>query len=224
MRFCKCERGAKGQAYWKRKATETHQRKLTDLFANAGIPPRYQDLTIDTLVAQAGDDPAKKAAIAAAAEFVDNGYCIDPVDGRKRAGIILTGDYGVGKTGLLTPVLRAYLEQGQSGMWVESLDFLREIQRGYGDGSSDAKLDVVRTAGIILLDDLGAGAAATETDDKQRIIYDLIKHRHYHMLPTLITTNLSVNELVLKLGERTAQRILELCLWVKMGGRNLRGI
>jgi hypothetical protein len=41
----------------------------------------------------------------------------------------------VGKTGILTPVLRHSLEQGQPALWIEFYDFYLEVQSGYKDST-----------------------------------------------------------------------------------------
>ena len=61
-----------------------------------------------------------------------------------------------------------------------------------------------------------------ETDDRRRIIYQLINYRHNHDLPMLITTNLNGQQLADQFGGRTVERIIESCAWVKMEGQNLR--
>lgn len=228
--FCACAFGQKAQAFWRGKEAEAHQRKLGSLFVNAGIPAHFRSLTIDTMIERAGSDKGKKQAIDAVIELIDHGYVLDPRSGQPRPGIVLSGDFGRGKTGLLTPVLRHHIEQGRSGLWIEVYDFISEIQREYGRkreaGEPDLaaqKMDAAQNAGIILLDDMGdKSREKEETDDRRRIVYQVINYRHNHTLPMLITTNLTGKEMAVQFGARTFERIIESCAWISMAGKNLR--
>lgn len=223
VEFCDCTFGEKARAFWRMKEAEAHQRKLAKLFANAGIPAHFRDLTIETMIERAGDDEGKREAISAVVEYQEHGFVLDKRTGRPKPGIILSGEYGRGKTGLLTPVLRHAIEQGKSGLWIEVYDFIAEVQKGYNDGESNARLEAAQRADIILLDDLGDKSRdRAETDDRRRILYQLINYRHNHTLPMMITTNLTGPELAMQFGPRTFERIIESCAWINIGGRNLR--
>lgn len=210
-------------AYWRRKEAEAQQLRLNRLFAGANIPPHFRDFTIDTLIKRAGNDPKKRPAIAAVQQFVAAGVVACPITSRYKAGIVLSGEFGCGKTGLLTPALRATLEQGKSALWVEMYGFLGAVQQGYEDGDSNAKLTAAQRADVILLDDLGdVERSKPETDDRRRLLYELINYRHNNALPMLITTNCSADLIAKQMGTRTMERIFESCAWIEMGGRNLR--
>lgn len=175
------------------------------------------------LVERAGNDPEKRPAIAAVTQFIAEGVVTCPITSRYKAGIVLSGEFGCGKTGLLTPALRSMIEQGKSGLWVEMYGFLGAIQQGYEDGDSNAKLTAAQKADVILIDDLGdVERAKPETDDRRRLLYELINYRHNNALPMLITTNCDAELIARQLGTRTMERIFESCAWIQMGGRNLR--
>lgn len=221
--FCACKAGKAAYVFWQRKEAEVHQRRLNQLFAGAGIPAHFRDLTVETMIERAGNDPAKATAIDTVIQFVNGGVVLDPVTSRYKGGIILQGEFGCGKTGLLTPALRHVISQGKSGLWVEVYDFISAVQQGYTDGDSNAKLEAAQKADLILLDDLGdVERTRPETDDRRRIVYQLINYRHNNGLPMLITTNCEAPQLAMQLGPRTVERIFESCAWVGMGGRNLR--
>lgn len=219
VEFCSCDEGRRRVRDWDRILAGKNAAALTKLFEGAGIPSRFQGLTIDSLAAF--KDREKAQAIAAARELAENGYI--ETDKGPMNGLVLSGMFGMGKTGLLTPVLRAALDSGKSGLWIEVYDFIDAIQNGYSDGSADTKLEAAMRADIILLDDLGdPSRKGAETDDKRSIMYRLINYRHGQGLPMLISTNLTGPELAQQFGPRTFERIIESCAWVTMGGVNLR--
>lgn len=220
---CDCEAGQYILAHWQRKEAEAHQRRLAKLFLAAGIPAHFRDFTLETMIERAGDDHDKLDAIALVRQFLDDGLVLDPYTNRYKPGIILSGNFGCGKTGLLTPVLRRLIEQGKSGLWVEVYDLISAIQQGYADGDSNEKLNAAQRSDVILLDDLGdVTRNREETEDRRRIIYQIINYRHNNALPMLITTNCDAMQLTLQFGARTVERIVESCVWMPMGGRNLR--
>ena len=221
--FCECEIGQKVLDYWRVRAAKEGQKTLSAAFANAGIPEHFRDFTIESLIERSLGDKGKAEAIAAVSGYVENGYILDAATNRYKFGLVLSGDFGRGKTGLLTPVLRHMVAQGKTGLWIEMYDFLISVQSGYEDGSSLAKLEAAQRADVILLDDFGdKSRTQPETDDRKRILYQLVNYRHNAGLPMLITTNLTAAEIGVQFGQRIAERILESCAWVKVSGENLR--
>lgn len=218
VQFCDCEAGQRFKAAEQRKLTEKHQAQLGATFTRAGIPAHFHGLTIDTLAELVGDDPGKAKAIEAARSMIATGYYAG------KPGIYLFGEYGCGKTGVLTPVLRHFLDQGHSGLWMEFYDFTEEIQSKYGKGEEASQaMDLVRGVEWLLMDDVGDAARNNpETDDKRRLLYQIVNHRHNHVRPMLITSNLPPDRFAAQFGERTLERIIESCALVRISGRNLR--
>lgn len=221
VKFCDCDLGQATERYWKRRENKLRLDRLAHLFDQAGIPSRFLEHTIDSFIQIAGDDPEKQEAIDACQQMIENGAAIDS-RGKPRRGLVLSGPYGVGKTGLLTAVLAYWLDQGAIGLWIEFYDLILEIQSGYSTGQSKERIEAARTAEWILLDDVGDLDRNEETTDRRHILYQLINYRHNHQLPTLITTNLSPRQIAQQFGGRTAERLLESCAIVPMDGANLR--
>lgn len=235
--FCNCEAGQRAWSHWQRKENEAQQRRLEKAFTGAGIPQHFQGLTLESLIATAGNDEGKQEAIAAVAEFIASGLATDPATGKRKPGIIISGLFGCGKTGILTPALREAVAAGMSGLWIEANEFIAIIQSGYrrrdeysnrpeeqeAVNAADQCLAAAQRAGIILLDDFGdVERTRPETDDRRRLFYELINYRHNECLPMLITTNCDGAQLAHQFGARTIERVMESCAWVEMGGRNLR--
>lgn len=197
---------------------------LERLFKSASIPERFAGLTIGTLARL--NDPAKSEAVQACQSLIEHGSVMQR--GLPRNSLLLSGPYGVGKTGLLTATLAHFLEQGKVGLWIEYYDLVMEIQAGYSDNSSASRLEAARNADWLLLDDVGdlgrreGNAIRPETDDRRKILYTIINHRHVNRLPTLITTNLGPGQFAQQFGARVTERIMESFAVIGIGGRNLR--
>lgn len=218
VKFCDCAYGEYAKAAEHAKTAKVQQERLKQAFTRAGIPAHFHGLTIDTLATIAGDDAEKAKAIEVARAMVEQGMYQD------KPGVFLFGSYGCGKTGVLTPVLRHWLDQGHSGLWIEFYDFCEEIQSKYGKGDEASQaMDLVRGVDWLMMDDIGDTARKEpETDDKRKLLYQIVNHRHNHVRPMLITSNLTPGEFTAQFGARTFERIAECCAVVKIGGRNLR--
>lgn len=210
------------------RANFKQQLHIDNLFNGAGIPTHFRDFTLDSLASLVTGEPSKEIALAVVKEFIEYGFVKDK-RGKHKFGVIVSGRFGTGKTGMLTPVLRNFVAAGKVGLWIEAKEFTKEVQQGYKSGDSETKLEAAKRADIILLDDLGdpgrvddSGKLLAETNDRIDILYRLINHRHNHALPMLITTNLSGAELSAQIGERVFNRIIESCAWLSMAGKNLR--
>lgn len=245
-KFCDCAAGAAAREEEAAARKEANAQARRQLYDRAGIPPEFRDLTVQSLRdrcaeldASDGQDASdgrnasdgKAGAIEAAVRYV-RGELDAP-------GLLVYGWYGVGKTGLLTAVYKALVAKGTPGLWVDCYDLLDAVQ-DYSSGKSRERLQRAKEVPLLFLDDFGstrlldrrgdANAAADhrswrsrrETDDKQLILDKLISHRHRSRLRTLITTNLTLNQLSQQYDERIIQRVMQHCRCVEMAGLNFR--
>lgn len=146
-----------------------------------------------------------EAALLACKHFVS-----DVKADRYREGLILEGSIGSGKTHLAAAIANELLDAGKTVLFLVVPEFLDEIRSSYqdsSDGSEGALMQKAKNVPVLILDDLGAHTYTSWTQSK---IFTLLNHRLNYNLPTVITTNLSVEEIGEALGERTASRLLEL--------------
>lgn len=221
--WCKCDAGVAAFDAARRAEAARQQRDLFARIRKAGIPAHFQGMTIDSLRAIAGNEPEKAAAIEAVAAIASGGT----VDGRH--GLYVFGDYGTGKTGCLTPIVAAAVAERKSALWLEFYDLIDSVQAQYGQGGADDIMESVRGCDVLLLDDVGDNTrqdrytGIQETEDRKRILYQIVNYRHNHSLPMLISSNCTPSIFAQQFGARTFDRIAESCAIIRMGGRNLRG-
>lgn len=184
------------------------------------IPPHYKGMTIESLLARVGSDISKALAAITVENFIQDGYTIDEKTGHSKPGLIFTGSYGVGKSTLAAIILDHAQEQKKSIAWVDAETLLFWSLK---TGKFSEAFDSIKDADLILLDGLGdKDRLEPPNDDERFALYQLINYRHNAGLPMLITTNLTAAEIGIQFGQRTVERILEACAWVKVGGENLR--
>ena len=143
---------------------------------------------------------------------------------KNNKGIYFYGPVGTGKTYLLYGILRRLRAIGSSpyhtSLW-NVPNTLANLRKAYSDGGGgEEEIDKeIKFNEILLLDDFGAEKI---TEWNTEIMYRLINYRHENMLPTFFASNLSIEELAERSGDRLASRIVESCDVIKIGGDDRR--
>jgi DNA replication protein DnaC len=109
--------------------------------------------------------------------------------------LILTGDYGCGKTHLASAVGNYRNSLGESPMFVVVPDLLDHLRATFSPNSTityDELFEQVRTNSLLILDDLGTQSATPWAREK---LYQILNYRYNAELPTVITTTSTLDEL-----------------------------
>ena len=116
--------------------------------------------------------------------------------------LIFFGGYGCGKTHLAAAIANYRIAHGQSALFVvvpDLLDHLRATFNPESPVSYDERFEQVRTAPLLILDDLGAHSTTPWAQEK---LYQIINYRYNAHLPTVITSNRRLEEIDLRLRSR----------------------
>jgi DNA replication protein DnaC len=122
--------------------------------------------------------------------------------------LVLLGGYGCGKTHLAVSIANYCIEQGQSALFVvvpDLLDHLRATFSPYSSTSYDRRFDEIRTAPLLILDDLGAHASTPWAQEK---LFQIFNYRYNARLPTVVTSNHSLEEIDKRIRSRMADPVL----------------
>lgn len=121
----------------------------------------------------------------------------------KRTGfLILSGDYGTGKTHLAVAALRKL----KSGWLVKQATLLRMLRSTYTDHKAANPIERAQNAWLLVLDDVGLSGGGK---DELPMLHEILDYRHGNKLPTIITTNITFENLTDVLGPRMANRLRE---------------
>lgn len=139
-------------------------------------------------------------------------------------GFYIYGDVGIGKSYqaccILNEISKLYMKRGS--FWVNVPKLLNDIKMSFYDRESENLIDKYSRAFLICLDDLGA---EQDTQWVMQTLYLIINYRYENLLPTIITSNLSLIELSSKFNDdRLTSRIRGMCKPLKMNGKDLRTI
>jgi DNA replication protein DnaC len=122
-------------------------------------------------------------------------------------GILFTGPVGSGKTYLAASIANELIEAQLQVLFLVVPDLLDELRATYkSDVNEMDLLDTARTIPILILDDLGAH---NYTDWTRNRLYSIINYRMNELLPTVITSNLTLDEMEDYIGVRTTSRIIQ---------------
>jgi DNA replication protein DnaC len=130
---------------------------------------------------------------------VARSYARDP-----EGWLFFRGGYGCGKTHLAAAIANVCLEQGINVLFVtvpDLLDHLRAAFAPLSDQTYDERFEQVRTAPVLILDDLGTEHGTPWALEK---LFQLLNYRYMSHLPTVITTNHEFEELEPRLRSRLA--------------------
>ncbi|MDZ4248652.1 MAG: ATP-binding protein [Candidatus Nanopelagicales bacterium] len=134
-----------------------------------------------------------------------------------RRSLFLHGPVGRGKTGLAVGYAWECLRRTEirSLKFVDVPDMLAAFRDTYNHPShadTPTEHDLIAryaNAGLLVLDDLGAEQVKNSGWVEDRL-YQVIGRRHANEMPTVITSNLSLQQLVDRVGERVVERIAEM--------------
>lgn len=119
-----------------------------------------------------------------------NGY----TKGIPQKGLYLNGNFGCGKTYLLSAMLNELAKKGHKIAIVYYPEFLRALKESFN--STDEfknKFNYIKKVELLLLDDIGAETVTEWSRDE--ILGTILQYRMEENLPTLFTSNLTMKEL-----------------------------
>ncbi len=116
--------------------------------------------------------------------------------------LIFTGPYGNGKTHLAAAIANYRAGLGYPPLFVVVPDLLDHLRATFNPNSTttyDRRFEEIRTAPLLILDDLGTQATTPWAREK---LYQLFNYRYNAELPTVITTALPMEEIDARLRSR----------------------
>jgi DNA replication protein DnaC len=162
----------------------------------AGLPAAFKDWTFENLEVHEGIEPVVKYA-----KF----YAKGQLDAK---WFVMGGTVGWAKTHIGVSILNARKANpswGQAnGKYVSCPQFLEELRQGYDNNTYQHTLWMYQEVRLLLLDDVGTeyrkrAGGISWADEK---LYLLLNHRLINRLETIITTNIPVEDMDVRLADR----------------------
>ncbi|MBE5815590.1 MAG: AAA family ATPase [Clostridiales bacterium] len=127
--------------------------------------------------------------------------------------LLLFGKSGLGKTYLLHAIAHRLVERGIMPVYTSAYHLLEVARRAYFENDSE-KLAEMMNASVLLIDDLGTEPMLQNITIEQ--LFNLLNERQLKRRHTVISTNLTVDELKERYTERVASRLMDESSWRKL--------
>lgn len=160
------------------------------------VSEETMNATFEGLVIDEGNFAAVDAAVL---------FCEKVGTGEKVKGLYLHGPFGVGKSYIMGAIGRELSERNVASMLVYVPDFIREMKDSISDHSYVGKLELLKEVPVLILDDIGAENLTPWVRDE--ILGVILNQRANNHLPTLFTSNYSLEELEEHLSISNGNRI-----------------
>jgi DNA replication protein DnaC len=193
---------------------------MQHLLEKARIPRRYEHCDLESYIP---NHTSQREAKIFVQRFLEQYPLID-------VGLLFLGTCGVGKTHLAVALLKQVItEKGDSGLFYDFRDLLREIQASWNSISQTSELEVLRPvleARVLVLDELGANKPTEWVRDT---IAHIINCRYNDKKITIFTSNYldspakqGEESLTDRIGTRLRSRLYEMCREVEIRGADFR--
>ena len=211
-RFCHALRPCKHERNRREKL------RIARLFSSARIPRAYEG---DTFADYTVTDGNRKA-VESARWVLDGG-----------SGVFLYGVRGTGKTKLAAIIANERARAGHPVLFASVPDLMADIRASLSSGGTSERVQAVKEAPFLVLDDLGA-EKMTEWVGEQ--LFCIVNHRYNEQLPTVVTSNYSPTQVIAHMatvdgrgnviddmqGQRIMSRIYGMCERVEISGADWR--
>lgn len=175
------------------------QARLRRLFDRASIPPRFEDRSLDSYVA---DLAGQKKALAIARQYAAT------FDENEGVSLIFCGGVGSGKTHLAVGIAKELMGRYRSALFMSVMGAVRSVKETWSNREtteSEALQNLIEPD-LLILDEVGVQFGS---DTEKLILFEIINGRYENRRATIIISNLAIDALTSYLGERVVDRLRE---------------
>lgn len=210
----------------KRGVIEDERKKVTSMIDSLHMPKEVMEAHLAGVDLE---DNSRVVAVRAAKDFLNEWESTGVLPTK---GLYIHGKFGVGKSYLLGALANELAARHIHSVVVYVPEFLREMKQSIQDQSLAEKIEFVKKAPVLMLDDIGAEVMSSWTRDE--ILGTILHFRMSEQLPTFMSSNFNYGELehhlsvtqrgekeVVKAG-RIMERIRALTIPISLQGKNWR--
>lgn len=192
---------------WEEDKQMLKAKKAEELRKKSNFGIRFARRTFDSFDASK-DKSAYEKCLAYSDRYADT----------ERNSLLIVGSYGTGKTHLAAAIGNKLMDNGIPVLFDTFSGHLNKLKAEFNGGRS-IYLEQMKSIDMLILDDIGK---EKQTEWSRSIMFDVINYRYEHMLPIVMTTNLSNEILKEYFGEAVWSRLCEMCSGVRTTGGDYR--
>lgn len=136
-------------------------------------------------------------------------YIASKLPNNKVKNIVLMGKPGTGKTFLASCMANTIMQRGYSVVFITAFDMVQKMLKYHTtfDNTKASYIEPLFDCDFLVIDDLGSENILKNVTVEY--FFHLINERRLANKTTLITSNLTINEISARYGERTASRLFD---------------
>ena len=136
-------------------------------------------------------------------------YIASKLPNNKVKNIVLMGKPGTGKTFLASCMANTIMQRGYSVVFITAFDMVQKMLKYHTtfDNTKSSYIEPLFDCDFLVIDDLGSENILKNVTVEY--FFHLINERRLANKTTLITSNLTINEIGARYGERTASRLFD---------------
>lgn len=200
---CSAESAAREKAERETKERDERRQAWQRKIGEAGIPERFQNRSLQSFIAETD---AQAHALAFAADYADR---FDDALATGRSALFI-GKPGTGKTHLAVGIgLRIMRRDSRTVLFTTVMRAIRRVKDTWSRDSRETETQAVAALvfpDLLILDEVGV-QFGSETE--RLILFDVLNERYEKRRPTLLLSNLTLDEVKAYLGDRVFDRLRE---------------
>lgn len=211
------------------KIIDDERRNITNMIDSMHMPKDVMEARLHKVDLE--HDDSRIIVVEAAAQFLSE---VSDTGELPERGFYIYGPFGTGKSFILGALANELANRQIRTVVVYVPEFLREMKQSIQNQTLNEKIDFVKKAKVLMLDDFGAESMSAWARDE--VLGTILQYRMAEKLPTFITSNFNFDELEHHLtytqrGEkeevkaaRIMERIKMISKPIQLKGKNRRNV
>lgn len=203
------------------------RKNVAEMVTSMHMPREVMEAQLHTIDLE--HDDSRLEVVEAAKNFL---HAYDETGKLPKKGLYVHGPFGIGKSYILGALTNELAKRRVKTVAVYVPEFLREMKQSIQDNSLNSKIDFVKRAPVLILDDFGAESMSAWARDE--VFGTILQFRMAEQLPTFFTSNFTFAELENHLtysqkndkepikAARIMERIQMISRSIQLSGENLR--